>query len=214
VSVLPSPREGKVLGNLIGTKKDGKSALGNSFSGVLFLSGTDHNVVGGSTATSANVISSNGDDGVVITGSDTISNDVLQNSIFSNVGEGIDLILNRVEGDGPTKNDFGDADAGPNGLQNKPVVRSAVTSDGKTTIRGNLLSEPKQSYVVRFFSNPSGNEGKAFIGQKKVTTGADGKATFIFSPAQKVGLGKKVTATATGSEGTSEFSAPRTVTAS
>jgi hypothetical protein len=65
---------------------------------------------------------------------------------------------------------------------------------------------------VQYFSNPSGgDEGKTFIGQEKVSTSADGKASFTFSPARKVGVGKTVTATATGSEGTSEFSAPRTV---
>jgi hypothetical protein len=52
---------------------------------------------------------------------------------------------------------------------------------------------------------------KTFIGKKKVTTGSDGKAPFIFSPALKVGVGKTVTAT--GSEGTSEFSAPKIVAA-
>ena len=41
-----------------------------------------------------------------------------------------------------------------------------------------------------------------------------GNVSFTFSPAQKVGVGKTVTATATGSEGTSEFSAPRTVVSS
>ena len=69
--------------------------------------------------------------------------------------------------------------------------------------------------MVRFFSNPSGtDEGKTFIGQKSVTTDASGNATFTFSSAQKVGLGRTVTATATSQAGnTSEFSAPRTVVA-
>ena len=44
-----------------------------------------------------------------------------------------------------------------------------------------------------------------------MTTNSDGKVSFTFSPSQKVGAGKTVTATATGSEGTSEFSTPRTV---
>jgi hypothetical protein len=65
---------------------------------------------------------------------------------------------------------------------------------------------------VQFFANPSGgDEGKKFIGQKRVTTNTEGKVTYAFCPSQKVGVGKTVTATATGPEGTSEFSAPRTV---
>jgi hypothetical protein len=52
---------------------------------------------------------------------------------------------------------------------------------------------------VQFFANPSGEN--------------EDKVSFTFSPAQEAGAGKMVTATATGSEGTSEFSAPRTVVA-
>ena len=199
----------KVLGNLIGTKKDGTTALGNSNDGVNIRSDADdiarNNLVGGATAASANTIAFNSSDGVEIGGS-SASNRVLRNSIFSNVNLGIDLGT-----DGPTANDPGDADAGPNGLQNKPDIASAITSGGKTSVRGNLSSKPNKTYVVRFFSNPSGNEGKKFIVQKKVTTGSEGKVSFTFSPALKVGVGKTVTATATGTEGTSEFSAPRTV---
>jgi hypothetical protein len=98
----------------------------------------------------------------------------------------------------------------PNGLQNKPAIRSATNADGKTIIKGTLSSKPNQSYVVRFFSNPKGNEGKTFIGQK-VTTNSDGNVSFTFSPTQRVGVGKTIAAAATGAEGTSEFSAAKEV---
>jgi hypothetical protein len=157
---------------------------------------------------SANVIAFSGQDGVMIEGG--TGNRVLRNAIFSSLaGLAIDL-----GGDGLTANDPGDADTGANDLQNKPAIASARTSAEKTTIRGALGSKPNQTFMVRFFSNPSGtDEGKTFIGKKKVTTGSDGKASFIFSPARKVGVGKTVTAAATGSEGTSEFSAPKIVAA-
>ena len=65
---------------------------------------------------------------------------------------------------------------------------------------------------MRFYAKPAGSdEGKKFVGQKKVSTNSDGKASFTFSAARKLGMGKTITATATGSEGTSEFSAERTV---
>ena len=97
-------------------------------------------------------------------------------------------------------------------MQNFPVIGSAKTVSGKTTIiKGKLSTKANKTFEVRFFSNPSGMEGKTFIGQRKVITGPDGKASFTFTPARKVGVGKNVTATATGSEGTSEFSAPKVV---
>jgi hypothetical protein len=124
---------------------------------------------------------------------------------------GIDL-GNLGDGDGSTPNDPGDADEGANGLQNKPTIRSAVTSGSSTTLKGRLDSTPNTSFTVQFFANPSGgDEGKKLIGQKRVTTNTEGKVSFTFSPSQKVSVGKTVTATATGPEGTSEFSVPRTV---
>ncbi len=74
---------------------------------------------------------------------------------------------------------------------------------------------PGKTFVACLFSNPSGGEeGKKLIGKKKVTTNSDGKVSFTFVPSKKVGVGNAITATATGSEGTSEFSAPKTVVAS
>ncbi len=198
----------QVLGNLIGTQKDGISPLGNTDGGVIIYRAS-HVTLGGETPTSANTIAFNGDDGVNVSGDAGEGNSVLRNSIFANADLGIDLGF-----DGPTANDLGDADDGDNGLQNKPNLTSAKTSGGSTTIQGRLSSEPNETYTVRFFSNPSGEEGKAFIGKKTVTTSVDGLNSFSFSPKKAVAAGKTVTATATDSLGnTSEFSAPRTVVA-
>ncbi len=77
--------------------------------------------------------------------------------------------------------------------------------------------QPVYLTVVRSkatMSLASSKEGKTFIGQKQVTTASDGKVTFTFEPAKRVGLGQTVTARATDSVGnTSEFSAPRMVVA-
>ena len=118
-----------------------------------------------------------------------------------------------LNANGPTKNDVGDPDKGANGLQNKPAIASAVSSHGKATIKGKLNVKRNQSYVVRFFSNPKGaDEGKKFIGQKKVKVGSSGKVSFTYAPSRKVRAGKAITATLTDAKGnTSEFSAPRTV---
>ena len=199
------PGGNKVTGNYIGTDRSGTSPLGNSFYGVYI--GGANNTVGGTEAGARNVISANGLDGVVI--ADGTNNRILSNSIFSNGRLGIDL-----DGDGAaTPNDAGDADTGPNNLQNKPILSSAKNADGKTTVRSKLNSAPNRTFKVQFFSNPSGtDEGKKFIGQKSITTDGSGNVTFAFSTAQKVGLGRTITATATSPGGsTSEFSAARTV---
>lgn len=200
-----------VQGNLIGTAKDAQSDLGNDLTGVS-VSGLNHQV-GGTSAAVANTIAFNGSDGVNVS-STSSGNAILRNSIFSNTGLGIDLL-----GQGedlstniPTPNDPKDADTGANDLQNKPVLTSAVTSGGTTTIKVRLNSTPGGTFKMQFFSNPSGNEGKRFIGQKTVSTDGSGKVSFTFKPANKVAAGQNVTATATSaSNDTSEFSTPRAV---
>jgi hypothetical protein len=201
-----------VEGNLVGTKKDGTTALANSFAGVFIFNGSNNSV-------SSNTIGFNGSLGVLIVTDDdpnaSNGNLVLGNSIFSNAGLGIDLSGGTENAAGVTANDPKDPDSGPNTLQNFSVLTSARTVSGKTTIKGRLNSTPNKRFSVQFFSNPSGNEGKRFVGQKGVTTDGSGNATFSFSPAQPVGVGQTITATATPSGlggSTSELSAPRKVT--
>jgi hypothetical protein len=181
---------------------------------------TSSTLVGNGTAAGSNTIAFNGEDGVQVQGG--TGGAISRNSIFSNAGLGIDLDGGFEDAAGTTANDPGDIDTGPNGLQNKPVISSAKTSSTKTTIAVKLASSPGSDYLIEFYSNPSGGEGKKFIGLKSVTTGSDGKATFTFSPAARVPVGQTVTATAARSgriavedqSGTSEFSAPRTVATS
>jgi hypothetical protein len=192
-----------VLGNWIGTDRTGAARLGNGGSGILTKQSEGH--IGGADAIEANTIQFNGGDGVsVVSGS---GNRILHNAIGRNGGLGIDL-----NDDGPTPNDAGDADGGANSTQNKSVISSATVSDGTITIEGELTSTPEKTFAVRFFSNPSGNEGKTFLTLRSVTTNAGGNAPFTFSFATAVPTGQTITATATGSEGTSEFSAAVPVT--
>jgi CSLREA domain-containing protein len=121
----------KVLGNYIGTTKSGTGELGNASSGVLVL-GRNNTTIGGSAR---NTVAFNGRHGVEVDHFAT-GNRILRNSIFSNVGLGIEL-----GEDGRTANDPGDADTGANKLQNFPVLSSAETV-GATTIKGGLNSTP------------------------------------------------------------------------
>ena len=203
--VLVFSDNNQVRGNLIGTQRDGTGPLGNEEDGVT--------IYGSSSIVSGNTIAFNGIDGVAVYG-DVRGNRVLSNSIYNNVEEGIDLRLSFTDS-GPTANDPGDGDDGPNGLQNKPVITSAKTGDRTTTINARLNSTPNKTFAIQFFSNPSGtNEGRVFVGQRSVTTHASGDVTFAFTPKDKVGLGRTITATAISPGGnTSEFSAARTVVA-
>jgi hypothetical protein len=219
--------EGTTLqGNRIGTDKDG-NPLGNGSNGA-HLDNAINCRIGGTSPGESNVIAFNGpqfdldgdglfDDGAGIVVGSGGGHNILSNSIFSNIGLGIDLSSN-FPLDGVPPNDppvDKDSDFGPNGSQNFPVIKSATNSDGKTTIKGRLNSAASQTFIIQFFSclekDPSGNgEGKKFLFQRPVNTNADGKASFTFK--NQVPKGRFVTATATSSvDGTSEFSNARKV---
>jgi trimeric autotransporter adhesin len=217
---ISETRRTQVQNNLIGTDKSGKNNLGNGQYGVAVFSAVN-NTIGGSAEAAANTIAFNGLDGVSINSEGSTGNDILRNSIFSNTGLGIDLFGPFDDISVVTPNDGGtadDADTGPNGLQNKPTLTSATTTATTITIKGSLDTKPSTDYKVEFFSQPSGNEGKNFVGRKPIDDAVhdpdgDGLYKFSFRFAKRVPVGQKITATATGAEGTSEFSAPREVTA-
>jgi titin len=192
-----------ILGNLIGTEKNGTDALGNSGGGVEILGdASNDNIVGGTLPESANIVAFNSENGVLVDGDN--GNGILRNSIFENDELGIDLVPL-----GATPNDPKDPDTGSNGLQNKPNLTSAENSATTTTIKGSLNSVPNRTFRIRFFSNPSGDEGKRYIGAKNVTTNANGDTgSFTFKPENKIGANQNITATATGTTtgNTSEFS--------
>ncbi|MGH7127672.1 MAG: beta strand repeat-containing protein, partial [Planctomycetaceae bacterium] len=95
-----------IAGNFIGTDVSGMLDLGNAIDGVTITDGSTQNTIGGSLPGSANVIAFNDRDGVRID-SLGLSNGVLGNSIYANIGLGINLGT-----DGVTPNDASDADAG------------------------------------------------------------------------------------------------------
>jgi hypothetical protein len=201
-----------IQGNHIGTQADGTSPLGNGGDGISVLNfGAPVQImVGGTTAGAGNTIAYNTRSGVS-TAVSTVT--VLGNSIFNNgpttpgnfSGLGIEL------GNGFSQNDPGDADTGPNGLQNFPLLTSISSSGGNVSIRGSLNSVANKTYRIEFFANdaldPSGyGEGQTFAGAADVTTDANGNASFNVSVPQIPGLAR-VTSTATDPDGnTSAFS--------
>jgi len=168
----------RVQGNFIGTDVTGAAPLGNGEAGI-GIRGSVGTMIGGTTSGAGNVIAFNGSNGVVhvLTGGGNTGHAILGNSIFSNGGLGIDL-GNLM---GVTPNDPGDADTGPNNLQNFPVLNGATSTTTATTIRGTLNSKPFGIYLLQFFASdnadPSGHgEGQTFLGQTTVTTDNNGDA--------------------------------------
>jgi RTX calcium-binding nonapeptide repeat (4 copies)/Right handed beta helix region len=211
-------RENRVEGNVIGTTKDGTGPLPNDGSGVFVNQGASDNRVGVFVPTpltvpssGANTIAFNRADGVRVRDDDSVGNTVLNNSIFSNDGLGIDLSRDPSAGDGVTANDEDDPDAGPNGLQNFPAIASAER--GSLSVEGSLNSAPNTAFRIEFFANeecdPAGNgEGQTFFGATDVTTDAGGDASFdrtFFSDPP----GSFVTATATRIDSSSGFAIPK-----
>lgn len=193
-----------IANNLIGVAADGTTPLGNAIAGAI-VNGGSSEVIGGTAANTANVIANNGADGVrVFAGSASI----LGNRIFANGELGIDL-----KSDGPTPNDRGDADTGPNGLQNSPELMLVGTVGGLARVTGTLDSRPNTTYRIEFFTSTAADssgfgEGETFqTGYSDVTTDARGFVFFnrlIAVPS--AGLFVTATATDLGAGETSEFS--------
>jgi CSLREA domain-containing protein len=212
-----------IEGSFVGTDTTGQHAIGNAAGGIFVVG--DKSRIGGAGAGQGNLIAFNGTPlslgaGVFLGGNlSTVGNAILRNSIFDNAGLGIDL-----NPGGPNPNDAGDADEGPNHLQNFPEVQSAV-SDGTTIkIAGTLSSTPNRSgYRLEFFANdacdlpaPVGSfgEGKTFLGFKTVMTNGSGEAPFTatFPLAKPLPSNAVIAATATDpDQSTSEFSECRNV---
>jgi hypothetical protein len=113
---------------------------------------------------------------------------------------------------GVSANDAGDADGGANGRQNAPVVTSALRSGDQVAVTGTLASKPATTYAVELFADQRCNafgagEGELPVGGETitVTTGTDGLGTWS-KTVTAASAYTRITATATGLEGTSEFS--------
>ncbi|HEU4390331.1 MAG TPA: hypothetical protein VFV34_21185 [Blastocatellia bacterium] len=206
-----------VQGNYIGTNANGTGAIGNRRDGILLggLFPVRNASIGGMTRSAGNTIAFNGGNGVVVypaTSGSLVSsrNLIMANSISGNAKLGIDLIDS--SGEGVTPNDPGDTDAGANGLQNFPVLSSAVRSAAAITISGTLNSASNATFTIEFFHNhacdsSAHGEGRYYIGYINVRTNGAGNAAFSATFPYAPPAGEVITATATPVDlNTSEFS--------
>src|SRR5205085_3875918 len=115
-----------------------------------------------------------------------------------------------------TPNDNGDADPGPNNLQNYPVIASADATASTTPIQATLDTVVPGTYHIEaynaFACDPSGNgEGQEFVGSGDISFTNPNQA-FTLTLGSALPVGSVVTMTATAPDGsTSEFSNCATV---
>jgi CSLREA domain-containing protein len=131
------------------------------------------------------------------------ANSVRQTLLSGNGGGGIDLGT-----DGPTANDSGDGDSGPNDLQNSPELSEATFENA--TVSGTMSSVANASFQLEFFASSGcgvSSESHRYLGSGSVTTGATGSGAFAVEVDAFL-AGDGITATATDAAGnTSELSA-------
>ena len=172
---------------------------------------------------SHNTIRDNTSAGVVAGGytATNTSNTIRQNSIYRNGTIGIDLSNTQdwQPLDGVTLNDPLDADTGPNGLQNYPVITASMTRcDGSVDTKNTPMfnSTPNTTFTIDYYANPSWNpsstiprQGEQWVTSETVTTDANGNATLNLTLINSITY-PSVTATAPDGS-TSEFGSINTV---
>ena len=137
----------RIEGNYIGTAADGVTPLGNAWFGIGFESGSaaTNLTIGGTLPGAGNVIAFNGRvapnnpffGGGIRDPASARGTAILGNSIHSNIGLGIqgDLV-NSLEG-----------------IRNFPLLSSALSSNGLTTIQGRLQGVSNALHRIEFFAD-------------------------------------------------------------
>lgn len=180
-----------VDGNWIGTDMSTTRDLGNLSDGLRIQESTGLQV-GGAFGSWPNFIANNGGAGIGIadlqdntSGQNSNANRVELNMIWRNAGLAIDLTRGSSTNDGPTANDAGDADHGPNRLQNFPILTGYTLNSSDAEIDGTLDSVPNTTFSILVYSNESCDdsgfgEAQEFIGGSAVITDASGTALLDF----------------------------------
>lgn len=192
-----------IQANMIGTNAL-RANLGNGGDGIRIVDGASQTTIGGTAGTAANTIAFSGASGVKVganaSEATTLRNTISQNSIFGNRGIGIDL------GDlGPTENDDGDSDRGPNELLNKPSITGVTAVVGELTINGSYGTSGVKGTIEVFATFPGGTSSQPQPNQVLLDV-VQVSSTFVVSITKPEGQ-FTVSATFTDDQGnTSEFS--------
>ncbi len=178
-----------IYNNRVGIALDG-TALPNAKWG-MYMQGHDFSV-------RDNIFANNASGGIYLTSSVSVQNRFTGNRFISNGGLAIDLAPS-----GPTANDAGDADTGPNMRLNYPSLQTATTASVSGTTCAGCRVEVYESTL------DTGNrgEGRNLVG----STTAASNGSFS-APVAGLSSGQLVAAIAIDPAGnTSEFSTVRTV---
>ncbi len=160
-------------------------------------------------------------------GADPQNISVFGNNVTNSFNHGIELcedsdfnFMCDVE-DGPTANDSGDSDSGPNNYMNTPVINSVSQVGDQLTVNFDLdaADSPTDTYRVDFYLNDTADgsgfgEGQIYLGGANSTNGNGQEVTITMDDSLQVTNGV-VTATTTAIDpsttsdfgATSEFSA-------
>ncbi len=162
---LNSSANGNVIqGNIIGTDASGTLNWGNRENGVIVLTGSSNNLIGGTGVGEGNVIAFNGqgavarDAGVSIR-DPSAGNQIRGNSIYANSGLGVDLNVS-IE-DGADANDAGDTDTGGNNRQNWAVLSTAsIADDGTFAYVLDTTTLSAGTYTIDFYASSDRDGGQ------------------------------------------------------
>ena len=194
----------RIDGNYVGTDQTTTFSVPNGGSGLV--------VSGGAPLTGANFFLNNGVNGVRLTGA--VGGIGVGGFAYGTTALDFDL-----GGDGITPNDNGtqDADAGPNGLQNFPVINAASELSPNTEISGSLDSAANTTFTINVYETPTchaSGSGGGRIARSSFTVLTNGAGIANFNHVYAgINVGNFVTAVAVDPSGnTSEFSVCRVIT--
>lgn len=202
----------QVFGNIVGLAAFPIATIPNDGPGIEVFGGSTH-TIGTGVSGGENAIVGNHGAGVLVRGpaSSLAPQGVYigGNSIFGNDGLEIDLAVNGVEG--VTPNDPLDADIGPNGLQNSPVLTARSYSGGQTLLHGHLSSAANASFRIDAYTvnscDGSGHGGASnYLGFTAIGTDGSGNADFVFSVPEVLDTGYASVTASDADLATSEFS--------
>jgi len=161
----------QVTGTWIGTDATGTGGgSGNGGHGI--------RITGSHNAVLDCVIAYSRGDGVAIVGANATGNDVQENR-FVNNGDDFRGLPIDLGDDGRTPNDPLDADAGPNELQNAPVITAVTPAEGGgLRVQGTIHTTLRTFIRIVLYAGDPGERDYAPVHRIDVQTDANGNASF------------------------------------